>query len=519
MKFLVFLVLLILIPASVYATHQNQSTNCSVSINGEILPVTYISQERINPDGSFYAGDGFHYLFTFTGDEECLSFSVLPVESEGIFDVISHELFMWTSPTQKTHTHNDYTMKPKYLTTTHYYIDKIYHCKNDNENCQSLVLAENPSYSVREDHTITGQLKKLLDGLATASTYQIRTEETQDWGFTNMDGSHEHADYLHTSESNESIISFENYVESKCSNLEKYSGCVFGHVELETEMVNQKCMFAELEKMQIKYDIKKDFCVDVNHNLSLSIQGTKLSCNNDECKTVKVEKSQNINPNIIPSEFEIILSDPPVKDRDNYDGKNKDETYYPHDPIGIIHNPSLLWKDSRSETIQFETTKEYDVINEYEYDCFENQCEHKIELSIVYPALYNFGNGQGITIYNSTRDEFGVHDFDYYTIMTNLDRQMYSTQNIIQTQTVDYFPQYESYSYPLLKDEKEYAFDDRQAVALHYIGSVENNTIYPERRSKVNGFYNIGVMYDMWNPNYLVQNFTFSKGITISENT
>ncbi len=514
MKYVLVLILLFL-PSISYASHQ--STQCDISIYGEILPVSYITESRGNPDGSFYPGDAFHYLFTFTGIPECNSFSVDSVISEGIFDVISHQSTMWNNGIEQTHSHDDFEMQPKYLTTTHYYVDKINHCQNNNEDCQSIVPAENPSYSVREDQLPSTSLQNLLDGLSTASTYSIRTEEIQDWGFTNMDGAHEHGEYSHINESDESITSFEGYVASKCNGLEKYSGCVYGHVELEPYLRDEKCMWEELDKMNVSHSIENDFCVDVNHNLSLTIKGTKIVCDAEKCETIPVEKIKNLTPNVLSPEFEIILSDPPVKDLDNYDGKNKDDTYYPHDPIGIIHNPSMLWKDQRAETIQFVTTKVYELSNKYEYDCNSNLCEHKIELDSVYPALYHFGNGQGITIYNTTSVDFGFHDFEYTTIATNLGNVISNTQNTKQINVVDYFPQYISYPYPLLYDNQELAFDDRQAVALFYIGSVEGNDTFEQRRSKINYAYNVDVGYDPWTPHIIIQNFTLSEGITVTD--
>jgi len=441
--------------------------------------------------------------------------------SEGLFDVVSHNSIMWNNNIESTHTHQDLEMQLQYLTTTHYYVDKIYNCQNDDEDCESIVLAEDSSYSVREDQTVPTSLQNLLDGLSTASTYTIRTEETQDWGFADADDSHEHGDYSHTNESDESIESFEDYINSECSNLQEYGGCVFGHVELELELVDEKCLFDELYKANISHDMVNDECFDVDHTLSLSIMGTKINCyyldGLEICETVQVEQTKNLTPNVLSPEFEIILTDPPVKDRDNYDGKNLDDTYYPHDPIGIIYNPSLLWKDYRAETIQFETTKVYKLSNEYEYDCHSNQCEHKIELASVYPASYNFGNGQGITIYNTTSVDFGFHDFEYYSIATNLGNVISTTQNSMQIEVVDYFPEYISYPYPLLMDNQELAFDDRQAVALFYIGSVDGNDTFEQRRSKINYVYNVDVGYDPWTPHIILQNFTLSEGTTVSD--
>jgi len=177
MKYVVLVLIMLFLPSMAYASHQ--STPCSISIYGDMIPVSYINETRGNQDDSFYPGDAFHYLFAFTGIPECKSFTVKPVESEGIFDVIYHNSILWNSSTEKTHPHNDYTMQPKYLTTIHYYVDKIHNCQNNNKDCKSLVLAENPSYSVLEGEKKPTGLQKLLDGLRTASTYTIRTEKTQ----------------------------------------------------------------------------------------------------------------------------------------------------------------------------------------------------------------------------------------------------------------------------------------------------------------------------------------------------
>lgn len=534
MKYFLIVLIILIIPAFAYATHQNsQSTNCSISMSNEIIPILFINEERINPDGSFYAGDGFHYLFTFSGIEECLSFTALPILSEGIFDVISHNSIMWSSEIEKNHSHEDYTMEAKYLTTFHYYeivgysatYPHNHHCKCAIHMHTDPIFSDSPIFSYREDETLSDSSMVKINNFNKDTGKYLKTE-TQDWGFTNMDYIHEHEDYLHIKESDELITSFDNYVKSKCNNLVKYSGCVFGHVELDTEMINEKCMFDELSKMGVSHNIEEDFCVDVNHNLSLTVQGTRLSCGTDDkgnvsCKTVKVTNTQNINPNILPSEFEIILVDPPVKDRDNYDGKNKDGTYYPHDPIGIIHNPGVLWKDSRSETIQFVTTKVHDIKKEYEYDCNFNQCDHTLELNSVYPALYQFGNGNGITILNGTSyDTIGNHMIKYSGVMYNISREIGVGTGAINVELVPYEPKYsQNHPYPLLKDIQEYAFNDRQAVILHYLGSMQNDVIYSERRSLINEIYNVGVMLDSWNFNFISQNFTFSEGNTISDGT
>ncbi len=533
---ILFVIVISFFPSIAYASHQ--STQCTITIQGELIPVLWNNEPRGNPDNSFYPGDAFHYLYTFAGDEECTSFTIQPILSEGIFDVMYHNSILWNNGIEKTHTHTDSEMYPKYMTTFSYHkilespfrecvaeigVPNSHKCPKSED-----VISENITFSYREDKVLTDRDQKKIKSLKTwCSNFRppclgYVLVETENWGFTNMDGVHEHGGYSHTNESDESINSFDSYVKSKCNGLEKYSGCIFGHVELEPSLRDEKCMWEELSKMNISHNIENDFCVGVNHKLSLSIQGTKINCyykdGKEICETIKVKKTKNITPNILSPEFEIILTDPPVKDRDNYDGKNKDDTYYPHDPIGIIHNPSIQWKDYRAETIQFETSKVYKLSNEYEYDCNSNLCEHKIKLDSVYPALYKFGNGQGITIYNTTSVDFGFHDFQYHSTATNLGNEISSTQNTKQINVVDYFPQYTSYPYPLLFDNEELAFDDRQAVALYYVGSVEGDHIFENRRSKINYAYNVDIGYDPFTPHIIFQNFTLSEGITVTDN-
>lgn len=510
---MILLLVLLFIPLTAYATHQ--STQCNVSITNELIPITYITESRNNPDMSFYPGDGFHYLFKYSGTPECLSFGADPISSEGVFDVISHNS-----------QHKDYEVVPKYLTTYHFskVLDVKQKCvvhRGGLRTCEtaSYTLGD-PIFSYREDQELSKRDGEKISKFNRDSKYH--KTETQAWGFTNMKGVHDHSRNSHENESDNSIKSFEDYILSQCSGLEKYQGCVYGHVELENEIIHQKCLIEELDKMGVSHDVTSDVCVPVNHNLSLQVFGTKRSCyiddkGNDVCKTVKVTSSSSVNPPILSPEFDIILTKPPVKDRDNYDGKNKDDTYYIYDPIGIIHNPSLLWKDFRSETIQFVTTKQHDLKKEYDFDCNLNECKHVLQLDTVYPALYNMGNGEGITIYNST--DFGINEYHYTSTMRNMGFEMYTAVNSIDSETVQYNPLFESYPYPLLSDNQEFAFDDRQGVALYYFGSIDGDYTHEKRRSKINHVYNAGFGLDPYTPHLLRQNFTLNDGITITPDT
>ena len=522
MKIIFLLLLLVLIPVLIdaYGTHQSLEKSCSVSIDGKLFPVSYKGQFRNNPDGSLYPGDASYFIFKFKGSDTCQGFKAEPIKSNGAISVLSHYVVMGPSEShfeKNIHPHNDLELVPKYLTVKHYYVDKISYSNCGNGRCSEIIPSETPSFSIREDQTIPSKLKKLLDGQRTASTYSIRIDETKEWGFASAGLNHAHSHEEHIFEDSDSVISFESFVQDSCSNLLKHQGCVFGHVEIDTEIVKTKCLFEELEKLSVTHELDVDVCVDVRDEISLTVQGKKIQCNDDKCKSIKVSKTSNLISSIASPDFDLILEKPPLKDRDYYDAKNLNGTFYLHDPVTITHDPTLPWKESRDKTIQFETTKTNPIILEDDFDCNENNCNYVISLNILHPTSHDFVNGQGMSIFNTTSMHgIGSYDFDYSTTAFNLGREISTATASTDAEIVSYDPQYVCYPYPLLKDVQEYTFDDRQAVVCQYLGNFRDGIIHVDERSKLNEFYNIGIMYDIPDPYYIVQNFTFSDGINIS---
>ena len=289
-------------------------------------------------------------------------------------------------------------------------------------------------------------------------------------------------------------------------------------MEIDPKIIKEKCLFEELEKLSVIYDLDIDVCVDVSDEMSLTVHGKKIQCNDEKCKSIKISKTSNLISFITSPDFDLILEKPPLKDRDYYDAKNLNGTYYLHDPVNITHNPTLLWKESRDKTIQFETTKTSSIILEDDFDCNENNCNYIIPLNSLHPTSHDFLNGQGMSVFNATiQHGLGLYDFDYSTVAFNLGREISVATASTDAEIVSYEPQYSCYPYPLLKDVKEYAFDDRQAVVCHYLGNFRDGIIHTEERSKLNNFYNIGIMYDIPDPHYIIQNFTFSDGINTSD--
>jgi hypothetical protein len=521
--------ILLLIPISAYATHQSLEKSCSVSIDGQLFPVLYDEQPRNNPDGSFYPGDASHFVFKFKGSETCQGFNAESIKSNGAIDVLSHYVVMGPSKNyieNNIHSHNDLDVVPKYLKTTHYYkktvTDVIKHGSKGGGNNwyeEIFTLSDKPLLSIREDHEPTkSQLKKINKSGTHYRQDDIITKETFAWGFSNVGLDHSHGNGDHLFEDTQSITNFNHFVRNSCSNLIENQGCVFGHVEIDTEIVKEKCLLSELKKLRVSHNVKEDICVAISDELSLTVSGNKVVCDDKKCKTVIVKKTKNLISSILEPVFDLILEQPPLKDRDYYDAKNMNGTFYLHDPVTITHNPTLLWKESRDKTIQFETTKTRPIILEDDFDCNENECDYVIPLNTLHPTSHNFVNGQGMSIFNATSDdEITLHEFSYHITAFNLDREIGFTTASTVAKIVNYNPQLNCHPYPLLKDNFELTYDDRQAAACHYLGNLRDGNLYPGERSKINYSYNAGIGYDPHIPKFLNQNFTFSDGHNFSD--
>jgi len=77
---------------SVDATHMQENTTCVVSIKSKTFPVMYNEEPRNNPDGSYYPGDAFHYLFVYSASDTCLGFIMPPTKAVGPVDITSNDI-------------------------------------------------------------------------------------------------------------------------------------------------------------------------------------------------------------------------------------------------------------------------------------------------------------------------------------------------------------------------------------------------------------------------------------------
>ena len=268
-----------------------------------LLPVEYNGIERQNPDGSFYPGDGYHYLFLYDGLDTCLSVGVKPLESEGATNVLSHNI-----------AHEDYKIVVKMLTTTHF--TKIL---ASDQKCTvqrgGLRTCDAPTYtlggtvfSFREDVELTKSMNEKISQYSKQSGKYLKTF-TEAWGITRILDEHSHEKDFHKFEDSSSIASLEKIINNSCSSLGKYQGCVYGHVEIESEIIHQMCLLEELDKMNIRdHSITQDECIKIQNSVLLTVQGVGKKCQYDGfgnkiCKTTIVKATSSGKGNILFTRF------------------------------------------------------------------------------------------------------------------------------------------------------------------------------------------------------------------------
>lgn len=515
MKILIIIVIIslfVISTSAAYGAHDRYSQNhpCSVKVNSILFPVTYLEQIRQNPDNTFYPGDGFHYLFMYSASDTCISFVAKPVISEGAFNVLSHHRMdvRYNGENLPTHSHDNLDKIPKYLKTTNYYIktvtDVIKHGSKgggNNWNEEIFTLSEKPVLSIREDQTPTKSQMKIVNQYGTGYLKEnIVTVDTYGWGFAKVGDDHGHEKEFHYNEDKSSIDQLYSSVSNACSNLEKYQGCIFGHVEIEPKLIEEKCLIDELNKMGIRdHGVEIETCVNISNIISLTVEGKELRCSTDgngnqKCKTITKSRSSSAAPTILSPDFELELIPEILLDNDGVDAGNLDGTFYIKDPATIRHSPSLKWLEERGNHLSVSTSRTSDITKIFEYDCDSNNCHTILDVLDLWPQNITATNGQGITIFTTTSNvQLGNHDFKYHGKLYNLDKLVSETDSQKTILFPAYDPVMESHTYTLLKDKERNAFLDREGIALKYFGSWGNGPdddgeLHEKRRAKINDY-------------------------------
>ena len=213
---------------------------------------------------------------------------------------------------------------------------------------------------------------------------------------------------------------------------------------------------------------------------------------------------------------------------DEYMSRNLDESYYVWDAINVVHNPIYEFKNDRVGTIFIEYEKIHDpLVLEDEFFCDSAFCVNTMTVPGFKPWTKEFDYGGGNTVFNATSlDDIGEHEIIYIARLYNIAPQIDEYTQSIEELVVEYFPIYESYVYPVLRDDEQLAFDDRIGYSLHYFGneSTEANPddevgIHEDRRSKINDYFYSTWGADPWEFDFIdgtVGDSPFSEDIQLT---
>ncbi len=491
---------------------------CSVNIHNinNISPTFYDGNMRNNPNGSVYPGDAIHFLFKYSGTDTCTSFSLKPLVGSENLTFESALVISDNNPHPKSHAIILYKWTPKYLKTFHYYevlghdVRGCYIGAGSNcKNTSTPILAESPIISIREDVPPTKQQSKLTRPDSTCYFCKpLHRIVTQSWHLVQDEIQYSIGVDEHVLEDRNSVDKFISIVKSNCSDLSKHSGCVFGHIEINTDVDNSKqiCLFEELDKLGINYDesIETDQCIskDSEDKISISVRGTGLDCDGDKCKSYTKTDTDSISPNILSPYGDILFKYLQLYDSDGFYFRNNDGTYYLDDVIGIHSIPDAPFKENRAGTLTFDNVITQNTINEiYHTSCDDYSCDVKLSDSMISPSTHHTTNGDMISTHYSY-DMLGLASIHHESEMYNLNRYIGLYQSIATPLVVCYDPiisKIQFWSY--LADAGNSSFDNRYSAAIKYDGSVggcadDPAGLYPDRRVKITDIYSVFVQSD-----------------------
>ena len=166
-------------PSYTYAEHS--ATKCILDARGELYPVTYLGYERQNPDGSFYPGDAFYYVFWWRDNSEPGQCGMRPpvLETQGLW--LNHTSKMrgainpetGTAPDAVHHNPRHHSFDPtvKLVESVRFFASDT----DDDKICKTMFSKPGESWSIRwQKHTIHDMpfLTK-TDGVLKLSDFEV----------------------------------------------------------------------------------------------------------------------------------------------------------------------------------------------------------------------------------------------------------------------------------------------------------------------------------------------------------
>ncbi len=489
------------LPPDSYAQLENPSISCSVSVRAYAAPgVLFDGGDRRNPDKSLYPGDAAHYLFVYGGSDACLRFKVNELNSYGAIKVVDHDVARAVSVT-------------------------------------GLEPGDPPP--------------ELSQGTHSHSAFDVRVEwiESGDDG----DGEEPHAEWSTPSaahgghhypvyEDDESAEAFLEFVKDRCTSEQRYAGCAWGHIEVDTDATDRVCLHEHMksEGIGIPEDLP-DQCRNRNY-ITMSVEGDGKRCKRNpeggwECVRFTRTNTATVRLDVLEPSLELELSKPPLYDAYGFEAQNLDGTYYLHDPVHVVHHPVFQWKDDRGGTIKFKAYRHWcpddGGCSEHErgtqvpivktLDCASDRCNEAFSMPGLTDTIWRLGNGDGQTAYNATDSSWlGLHHLQYrievYNIEYDEERMLNVTEGSTTAKTVVFDPVFESATYPVLADDGKFGYENRFALALRYLGSwgggpddANMTEPYEYRRARMDAAYGAVGGYDPVNVTAMAWNLTWTE--------
>ncbi len=593
-----------------HASHLDRKCWVRISDTGTSPVVRAASgDDRINPDGTYYPGDAFHFIYKYSGHRECMRFQVHPLEVSQNMHVMSlHRI----DHDGKVHDHRFSTwgMRVDEQVVGHVF-DVIDYEKSRkrcfHQNCvatwsETYTLSPAPSRScigpylgaledgpcdVSRAHLSVGtilngtQAKELQysgrgvmnwgaeefdpDGepitvKVSAGRYEPRGSPGRVMGYTSnhpileearveslprfdihsleefcdstrriscsgLDDHHDtdmtkihygvprdqtEFDALDALEHDEDVELFaEEVAAAGCGRGQKYSGCVYGHIELATEdtppqwcITDDEAYYESLEsrfgywtkgnknnpsKWRTDHNAIERYLAFVNYcaypeerrllfdstRIEITGYGQYCSHNPTKCHTYKRQDTADIAYPTVNGTGPILFAFPQVYDRDGFPSKNLDATYYIDDAIGIHGWPDAVWKDERHATISFDTDiTDTTVIEMDDHLCTGmHTCHSSVNHDRITEYLQDTGNGDLLSVHYED-SEHGIQNLLHYATLYNLGRPAGEWTGAAKPLVVWYDPVIDSeMTWSITNDGGTTSFENRYGTALKYAGS------------------------------------------------
>ena len=241
--------------------------------------------------------------------------------------------------------------------------------------------------------------------------------------------------------------------------------------------------------------------------ISKTVYGFELHCSGSgkdrKCRIFVRSATAVVVPRVKAPVVEVDLHEHTLTDSLGYPAANRDMTNYVWDPIAVEHEAAFAHRDEREGTITFEYDRSFGPLKEL--GGFERDARGTgaLEYGPVDPDTKGLEfrpyrqavhNGGGMYAYAAQDDlAIGEHTVSYTVRVLNEGRQINTHSNSTAQLVVSYEPRYDHHPYPVLADMRQYAYDDRHAVAMLYHGSHGGGAgdvpeTHPDRRSMLAGF-------------------------------